>query len=166
MGRFVCPRTDLNRNGRIGCYLQASFWRRDLLRSLTKCFAAERIDQVSDVYQRLSQHAGWMCEVAADSVVRCNRDRLPWDESSFARGMHLHAVARQFQSSTSALGSMLLSLLRPSQWVESLGSLAAPLATSRLDRAIDPSHVVGCDDEVPVLKMPTRQVASQARRAA
>ncbi len=167
MTRLVAPRTDLRQKGRRGCYLQASFWRRDLIRSLGKSFNSDCVDQSSDVYQRLSRQAGWNCDLATDSVVLCDSESLPWDRPSFSRGMRLRAVAKQFGSSgPSTWLAAAASVMSPGQMIEALGGLAAPMAASNLAASLDVSQVVRCEDEGVIMKMPVRESHHAMRRAA
>lgn len=164
--RLGSPRTKIDQKGRVGCYLQASFWRRELLRSLGRAITCDHADQASAVYSRMARKAGWSCEVAPESILQCDMDSLPWDQCSFGRGMRLEAVARHFgRSSSGAWFAAAANVFRPKAMIESLGGLAAPMVASQLARAIRADEVVACDDESAVLRLPQRQ-AAKLRNAA
>ncbi|MEM8668969.1 MAG: hypothetical protein AAGG48_15720 [Planctomycetota bacterium] len=167
--RLMSPHVELAQSSaagsRVGCYLQASFWRRDLLRSLRHCLTdanAVHADQASGIYSRLARKAGWKCDVAPDSILRCDGDQLPWDESSFSRGKRLRAVANQFGCDPKAAWTAACaSLLRPSQWSEAIGGCIA----GDLGRTIDSSQVIACKEESTIMKMPTRSSVAMRRAA-
>ncbi|MDG2222090.1 MAG: hypothetical protein P8L85_11960 [Rubripirellula sp.] len=167
-GRASQPRTDLRQRGRTGCYLQASFWRRDLLRRLNKCFHGTSVDQVSDVFQHLTRQAGWKCEVAVESTVLCKNESLPWNSSTFARGMQLGAVANEFGNGSvvSAAIALAANLLHPSQLAEAFGGLAAAMLSTKLQSSIDSSYLEECESEGMIMKMPARTATRTTRRAA
>ncbi|MEE2936756.1 MAG: glycosyltransferase family A protein [Planctomycetota bacterium] len=167
-GRAGQPRTDLEQRGRTGCYLQASYWRRDLLRRLSKCFHGSNVDQVSDVFQRLNRQAGWKCEVARDSTVLCSSESLPWNHSTFARGMRLGAVSNHFGNGSviNAALSVAANLLRPHQLAEALGGLAAAMTSTDLQTSIDLSYLDDYENEGMIVKMPTRNASRTNRKAA
>jgi hypothetical protein len=167
-GRAGHPRTDLQQRGRTGCYLQASFWRRDLLRRLNKCFHGSSVDQVSDVFQRLTRQAGWKCEVAQESTVLCSSESLPWNNSTFARGMRLGAVSNHFGNASvvNAAISLAANLLHPHQLAEALGGLAAAMLSTKLQTSIDSSYLDECENEGMIMKMPTRNASWSTRKAA
>lgn len=166
-GRLLAPRTETGSNSerrsRSGCYLQASFWRRDLLRSLGKSFSGTCADQACDVYQRLARQAGWTCDLAAESTLLCDDPELSWTRPSFKRGRQLRAVSNHFGGNrVAALMGVLSNLIRPAHLLESLGGLVA----GDLSASIDASQVLSSEDEGTIMQMPSKTSVGYARKAA
>ncbi len=160
---------------KIGAHLQASFWRRELLRSMSDAFTSRQSVESSYAYEHLAREAGWRCVLANQSVVRISSDRLPWDQSSSGRGMRLQAIRNEFSrrqgwgaSLAQAAWAGAASLLRPGQLAEAMGRGFAPLASAKIATQLHPDQVALCDDHEMIVSMPRREmpIQSQARRAA
>ncbi|MDB4809839.1 hypothetical protein OAH34_01445 [bacterium] len=169
--RLCLPHRDLKSVAEgIGSYLQASFWRRDVLRSLQGAFDGDNLLETSVVYHRLIRLAGWRAELAAGSEILCDSDRLPWDLTSFQRGMRLRAIKNYFNQSSRAQSfvtstiAAIASAGNPSGYGESLGQFFAALATGISDE-IHPEAVLGCDDQGMIVSMPQKG-GRTTRRAA
>lgn len=159
----------------IGAHLQASFWRRELIRSLSDAFTSRQSVESTYTYEQLSRQAGWRCVLADESEIRLSGESLPWDQTSAGRGMRTQAIRNEFSRSNSwgsslmtAGWAMLASLLRPSQLAESIGRGFAPLAAKKISRHLHVDQVALCDDREMIVSMPHREVPihAQARRAA
>ncbi len=146
--------------GQIGTHLQASFWRRDLLRSLCKAYKGKQSLATSYAWEFLLRQAGWRCELAGECNLLSDSSILPWDCKSFGRGQQLRAIRNHFcrggwsSSMASACRAVLANTLRPRMLTESLGQAAAPLADVAFAKRIDPTIVMPCDVDA-ILKIET-----------
>lgn len=160
---------------KIGAHLQASFWRRELLRSMSAAFTSRQSVESSYAYEFLAREAGWRCVLADQSVVQISGDRLPWDQSSAGRGMRLQAIRNEFSrrrgwgaSLNQAAWAGAASLVRPGQLSEAIGRGFAPLASAKIGSQLHADQVALCDDHEMIVSMPRREapIEIQARRAA
>lgn len=93
---------------RAGVYLDASFWRREVLRSLTRACAPTDPLVANYSYHHLCSSQGWRCVVAANSVLTTDRD-LAVDQSSAGRGRTLRSIRNHFcrgGAGTAAMGAV------------------------------------------------------------
>ncbi|MGI9473491.1 MAG: glycosyltransferase family 2 protein [Rubripirellula sp.] len=159
----------------IGAHLQASFWRRELLRSLSEAFTSRQSVESTYAYEHLSRQAGWRCVLADQSEVQISGGALPWDQTSTGRGKRTQAIRNEFSRSggwagslTAAGWAMLASVLRPSGIAEAIGRGFAPLAAKQISRNLHRDQVALCDDREMIVSMPRRDVSvqKQTRRAA
>ena len=154
----------------VGAYLQASFWRRDVLRSLSAAFDGHEVFEASMVYHYLLRKAGWRTDLVADSSVLCEFESLPWERVSLRRGMRLAAIRNHFAGMTSTQNLLsaglacLSNLTSPSILIEALGQSLAPLSKD-LKRQIHLDAVLTCDDQGMIVLMP-RHGADTNRYAA
>ena len=154
----------------VGAYLQASFWRRDVLRSLSAAFDGHEVFEASMVYHYLLRKAGWRTDLVADSSVLCEFESLPWERVSLRRGMRLAAIRNHFAGMTSTQNLLsaglacLSNLTSPSMLIEALGQSLAPLSKD-LKRQIHLDAVLTCDDQGMIVLMP-RHGADTNRYAA
>ena len=159
-------------SNRIGAYLQASFWRRDVLRSMHRAFQGRDMVEASVAYHHLARKAGWRTELAPDSTVLCDGSQLPWERSSLNRGLRLRAIRNHFvgggwsQSIISGGVAMLASLLSPKSMMEAAGQSLAPLAANQIASLMHAEEVLGCDDQGMIVSMPKRSSNPPGRRAA
>lgn len=127
----------------VGAYLAASFWRREVLRSLTR--ASVSIDPLvsSYAYGQLARGAGWHCVVAENCDVILAHDHLDLDEPSFGRGKKLRALKNHFDPAGSAAGILatLASAGQPSLWMESLGQILGGFAGENVARWFNEGQV-------------------------
>lgn len=156
----------------VGAYLQASFWRRDVIRSLGEAFATNDPLLATYGYEYLIRRAGWRCVMAATSNVLCDSGVVPGDESSLVRGRQLRAIRNQFvhggwsRSCVASVSAALANVIRPSLLAESLGQALAPLATAKLSTQIQPDHVVACERGDKFMTLPAGRSGVSFRRAA
>lgn len=152
-----------------GAYLQASFWRRELIRSLTDGFLGRR-DGIATAYAygKLMGAAGWQSLVATDSVVVADGETLPWETSSFGRGKQLRAIHAHFnsggwgRSAAYAGRSLLCNLAQPGRYGEALGQAFAPLST--IGKSIRDDVVPHSDRDEVIVRMHAE--ATESRRQA
>ncbi|MEM9644264.1 MAG: glycosyltransferase family 2 protein [Planctomycetota bacterium] len=153
----------------IGAYLQASFWRRDLLRSMSKAFRGDLAQEANYAYGLLARHAGWRGSVATDSVMQFNASELPWDQSTLDRGRRLRAIQHQLRGGgwgtaiTAGLRSATACLTGQIAISEAIGQATAPLADAEVELLLFVGETMSPDDYDATIRLPA-QIA--ARRAA
>ena len=157
----------------VGAYLQGSFWRRELLRSLTDAFTGTNLLEASYVFHHLAHQAGWKCHLAKNSELLYADAALPWNEPSIGRGMRTQSVKNHFsrpgwrRALSAALWSAMASLTRPNQIAEAIGRGLAPTLSSSLAERVRPSHVASCHQHETIVSMPSRtQTMDQPLRRA
>ncbi|WP_146536336.1 glycosyltransferase family protein [Rubripirellula reticaptiva] len=158
----------------IGAYLSASFWRREVIRSVTEtCDLRNELD-ATYAYELMIRAAGWRCELAEQSSILSEEDSVPCDTPSMGRGKRLRAIRSCFYQGgwsvackASALAT-LANLLNPSMLSESIGQSLAPTLESKIAKSLRTSDVVPCNvDEVRMIhQLPTVGMAAAVRRAA
>ncbi len=172
----ACPNqveVDMQATNRVGAYLQASVWRREVLLSMTGAFPGKDVVTASYAYEYLLRASGWRSVLATDSNLLIDSDCLPWDASSFGRGKRLRAIRSHFNcragwgnSLVAAVRGLAANVLRPGKLLESMGQAASPFAALETARMIRPAAVKSCDDAGTILRIPARQKAIPLRRAA
>ena len=176
----LCKNASLGRStvgpsqrGQIGAHLQASFWRRELLRSLGDAFSSRQSVESTYAYELLSRGAGWRCVLAEDSVVNVSGNSLAWDHTSLGRGMRIQAIRNEFTRggwwrSWKAAGlATLASLVRPSQIAEAIGRGLAPVAANQVSHQLHRDQVALCDEREIIVSMSRRNsLIEQHRKAA
>lgn len=162
------------KSSRTGAYLQGSFWRRELLRSLTDALSTTDLLEASYTFHHLAVQAGWRCSLASDSELLYAHDALPWNEPSMSRGMRTQCVKNHFlsdgwsRSLSAALWSAIASMTRPGQIVEAIGRGLAPTRNASLAGRLRPNHVASCNLHETIVSIPSRTQAldQPLRRAA
>lgn len=157
-------------NAEGGAYLQASFWRRELLREMSDALTG-RHDAVVASYAcgQMIRAAGWSCPLATESVVHCDHGTLPWERSSFGRGRELRAIQAHFnvggwgRSISYSLRSLICNVTKPSRIAESIGEAFAPL--SGVGSSLHDQSVPRYDIDEVIMRMPSAIEASQRRAA-
>jgi len=156
----------------IGAYLQASFWRREVIRSLADAFTGRESAEAAYAYEHLMRAAGWRCVLATECNLLNDSTTLPWDSTSFGRGKRLRAVRNHFlhqgilsRTISIASSAVLASLSRPRNLVEAFGQAAAPLAARRLVNQLRPEAVTRCNDQQMIVTLPQRS-NTNSRQAA
>ncbi len=140
----------------VGAFLQASFWRREVLQSLAAAFDAPAVGEATYAYGHLAIQAGWRCLQANDSVLTTTQRVADWDVSSYKRGRHYRAIRKAItlrEESMPLLVNLLRSITRPSSIAETLGqaSYRSKMASTKrrlqfdrvveyVDRSIIPMH--------------------------
>ena len=157
-----------------GAYLQGSFWRRELLRSLTDAFTTADLTEASYAFHHLADQAGWKSSLASESELLYSDETLPWDEPSMSRGKRTQCIKNHFsrggwsRSLTAALWAAFASLTRPGQVIEAVGRGLAPTANTHLAKRLQPHQVASCNRHETTVSMPSRNQAidQPLRRAA
>lgn len=156
-----------------GAYLPASFWRRELLRSLTDCITSADVMEASYAFHHLASKAGWTCSLVSESEVLFDEDSLPWNQPSLTRGIQTQCLKNYFscggwpQSLSAAFWAVFASLTRPGQLLEAVGRGLAPTARPQLIERLIPNKVAACNQHETVVGMPSRDLAiEQTRRRA
>ena len=157
-----------------GAYLQGSFWRRELLRSLTDALTTNDLLEASYAFHHLAAEAGWKCSLASESELLYTHDELPWNEPSVSRGMRTQCVQNHFfrggwsRSLSAALWSAFASVTRPGQIVEAIGRGLAPTRNASLAERMRPNHVASCNLHETIVSIPSRtqSLDQPLRRAA
>lgn len=145
----------------VGAYLQASFWRRDVLRSLAAAFDGQQTAEATYAYGHLIREAGWRCVLAPECNLLSDALQLPWDSTSLGRGQRLRAIQNQFKQGgafTRSLGAaskaVLANALRPRYWVEAIGQATAPLAAGRIAGQLRLGAVAPCYQQEAIVAEP------------
>ena len=164
------PKEDQYSSRTVGAYLPASFWRRDVLRSLQDSFDGDDLLETSLVYHYLLRKAGWRTELAAGSRLQSDSGFLPWDQSGVRRGMRLAALrdhfigASKLQSLISAGIACARTIIQPSLMGDSFGQLLSPFV-SQVEDSIHEDSVLSCDQQGMIVTL-SRSGSSSIRRAA
>ena len=130
------------RAGRGGAYLQASFWRRELLRSLAGSYPCDDSIEAGYAYAWLAGVEGWACQLAADCVTRYDHATLRWDRSTANRGRRLRALHNEFHAagwaaSLAAGGRAFVgAMVKLGGFGEAFGQLTAPLCGDDIRRRL------------------------------
>ncbi|WP_039961830.1 glycosyltransferase family 2 protein [Rhodopirellula europaea] len=159
-----------------GAFLAASFWRRDLLRSLAISYRGTDTIEASLAYGHLTTQAGWRCVVAEDSVMSIDFETevLDYDLRIHQNHRRLQAISDHFRGGGSAgwgrgiqrlLTTTLAGGLRPSSLISGLRRMTAPLAGNAISRSVQTSGVLSVDDNPETLPM-TSVHREPLRRAA
>ena len=147
-----------------GAYLQASFWRRELIRSACSAFTADS-DSIEASYAvgQMVRRAGWRCVLADECTLQCDTEKLPWQTSSLRLSRRLRAIHSHFygggwlQSVGGGLRALIANVVRPSECLSSAGQMFAPLSADQVAGEIHQSVVpkYECRDEV-IMRLPSR----------
>lgn len=162
---------DVDSSVSAGAFLPASFWRRDVLRGLHRAFDGRDVVEVSVAYQHLLRTSGWRSQVAPTCTVLCDSERLPWQATSFGRGLRLRAIRHHFmgggwsQSIVAGCQSAIGAVIHPGSLLEAIGQGFAPTAASNVARLVHVEELSACDDQDMIVAMPQRS-AARVRRAA
>jgi hypothetical protein len=147
-----------------GAYLQASFWRRELIRSACSAFTGDN-DSIETSYAvgQMVRRAGWRCVLANECTLKCDAEELPWQTSSLRLSRRLRAIHSHFygggwlQSVGGGLRALITNAVRPSEYLPSAGQMLGPLSAVQVAGEIHQSVVprYECHDEV-IMRMPSR----------
>lgn len=164
---------NLNSPKRIGAYVQASLWRREVLTSMRDAFGGHDPVEASYAYEHLLRSAGWRCVLAPESEMLIDTAGLRWDVPSVTRGRRLRAIRSHFNrtggwghSVAAASRAILGNIPRPERMAEAMGQALAPLAAVDTKRLLRPIVVKQCSQEATILRMPMPENSSRVRRAA
>lgn len=152
-----------------GGFLSASFWRRDLLRSLTGSFAGDNVVEASMVYSLLARQAGWRCMCAPDATLRVAEDvTVGADYRAEIRGNHrrLQAIADHFGSGGwgKSFGRLVATCLS-SGIGSAVARASAPLAARSVAANLRVNRVLRSDEQDEPIRVPVA-AREPLRRAA
>lgn len=124
-----------------GSFLHMSFWRRELLRSLTRSCVSDDLTITQYAFAVMARQQGWRCVVTEDSRVLV--DSIPKLESPRARAAKLEGVARTLRGTT-AMQMLIRSaknLLAGDGVAPSIGMITEALQPSVDARWFEPANV-------------------------
>ena len=156
----------------VGAFLQASFWRTDLLCSLADAFSASDAISASVAYEHLARSAGWRCVVADQCDLICEHEATLTGVSGFTRGRTLRGLRNHFcrggWSATlqSSAAATIGCITQPKLLSEAIGQAFGAIGSGGLSRLIKAEEVICCDDRSQVLEFPRGQDSLPQRRAA
>lgn len=153
-----------------GGFLTTSFWRRDLLRSLTGSLRGSNdVVETSMAYCLLARQAGWRCVVSRDCNIRIgDSDSLLGDYQADVDANHrrLQAIADQFGTGGwgKSLGRFIATSL--SYGVGSaIRRATAPMAQTAIAKALRTNSALRCDEQVEAIRIPVSSNESYRRAA-
>jgi hypothetical protein len=150
-----------------GAYLQASFWRREVLHSLAAAFDAPSVSEASFAYAHLVNQAGWRCVLAEESILTTKLRVKDWDASSYKRGRHYRAIRKAVtlrEKSMPLLVNLLRGITRPSSFAETLGQASYRSKMASTKRRLQFEEVLEYIDR-SVIPMHPRQSTARRRAA-
>jgi hypothetical protein len=152
----------------LGAYLQASFWRRDVLRSIIAAFDTEAIDEANYAYGRLLLASGWSCAVATNCEVVAADSATFAAESGYHRGQRMWAIKKAIDPATQPVSwlHLLPEIFRPAGFAEKLGQINGRSLLAAIKARTHAELVVLPGDQPTVVKLPSRQQRTNTRRAA
>ncbi len=156
-----------------GPYLQASFWRRETIRSLSGRFHGEDAVEASYSYGTLLRRDGWRCVTAAGCELQYDGASFPGDRSTFRRGQRLRTLHLLFHGGNWATAllaagqAMFAATLRGRGVSEAIGQAAAPGSGAELRSRVRLKMTEPLDREPTVrVHRACRTGAGEKRRAA
>lgn len=172
-GRLCCPITtesSRSETGRAvtGCYLQASFWRQNVLSAVLATIDHKMTDLTAVTYAagQLLSAANW--QVRSTSSCRLKLASVQPKLSGAARGRVLSAIGKVVggkQKPTSLVASLSAALTGRITFSEFVGQRTFASTCSKVARAIHPECMLTCGEGNDVLAFPSAG-DSNARRAA
>ncbi len=152
-----------------GSFLSASFWRRDLLRSLMGAFRGDNVVEASMVYGLLARQAGWRCVCAPECSLQVAGDASVGDDYQPQinhNHRRLQAIADHFGSGGwgKSFGRLIATCLS-SGIGSAVARASAPLAARSVAANLHAKGVLRSDEQAEPIRIP---VASHEplRRAA
>lgn len=125
-----------------GPFLEASFWRRDVIRGLGGSFLGADSVEASYAYGLYLRAVACRQVLAKDCQILFADSTLPWNQPSFRRGQRLGAIENVLTGSgwrsafaSAALGSLAVPFSQTTI-AEVCGRLMAPLASGQLRRQL------------------------------
>ncbi len=149
----------------LGAYLQASFWRREVLSSMAAAFQSRCTSEATYAYGRLLAAGQWRCALAADSVVRQTHDVLA-EPANYSRGQRLWAIKKAIDPTTRKVpwSKLLTAILRPG-FTETIGQVNGPKMLAEMKSRLQIERAVSSSDHGTIIKLPPKS-ANKRRRAA
>ncbi|WP_146391955.1 glycosyltransferase family 2 protein [Allorhodopirellula solitaria] len=141
-----------------GGFLSASFWRRDLLRSLTESFRSDHAVEASMVFGLLTRKAGWKSVCDPECTLRLSEDSTTGDDyaSQVTRNhRRLQAIADHFGSGGwgKSLGRLISTTLSGG-FGSAVARATAPLAANTIAASLRSQHVLRSDEQEEPIRIP------------
>lgn len=167
--------TDVQPRDRIrveGGILSVSFWRRDLLRSLSGTFSGDDVLEASAVYGLLAKQAKWRCVVSVASNLFVSDSQAAFVASDYEA--RANSNQRRLQAISDHLGKRggwgksfgrFIATCFSTGLGPAIGRSTAPLAARAIASQIKPTGVLRADEQVEMLRIPSHESA-ELRRAA
>lgn len=159
----------MQRRSIAGGFLSASFWRRDLLRSLIGSFRSDHVIEASLVYSLLARQAGWRCASAPDCTLRLASDSaIGEDYPSQIKRNHrrMQAIVDHFGSGGwSKSFSRLISTCLFSGIGSAVARASAPLAARTIAANLNSHGVLRSDEQAETIRIPVSSHGSLRRAA-
>ncbi len=152
----------------LGPYLQASFWRRDVLCKLLAAFDAPNTVEATYAFGRMLIASHWCCALAADSrVVMQQRIDLS-GPSTFARGQRLWAIKKAIDPTTRnvAWTKVLASFVGTAGLAETWGQVKGPKALGAIQARLRMESVSSHSDDCGDLSIPNGAAGERITHAA
>ncbi len=147
-GRTLPSRRDVARID--GAYLQASFWRRDVLCQLGDTLLTNDTTEAVYAHTLVAREEGWRTQIAVESEVYCATAPADWTDSSFSRGQRLRAIRDCVTEISGGVGcgavALARNVIRPSWYAESIGQSFASLAAKSVRKRLDAQSLALIED--------------------
>lgn len=116
-----------------GVYLEASFWRREVLRSLTRACGPTDLNTATYAYAQLCRSKDWQIAAAIGSVVTAGDWLETIDGGGFSRTRLLRSIRNHFAAGRS--GSAILAAIRglTSDVGEAIGELSIAMSSVKVE---------------------------------
>ncbi len=153
-----------------GGFLTASFWRRDLLRSLTGSFRGDNVIEASMVYSLFARQAGWRCVGAPDCSLRLAEDATIGDDYQsqiYQNHRRLQAIADHFgNGGWSKSFGRLISTCMTSGISSAFARASAPLAARSVAENLYADVVLRSDEHAETIRIPVSSHDQETLRRA
>ncbi|WP_302119452.1 glycosyltransferase family A protein [Allorhodopirellula heiligendammensis] len=140
-----------------GSFLSASFWRRDLLRSLTGSFRGDDVIEASMVYSLLSRQSGWRCVCAPECTLEVAENTAGDDYPNQISRNHrrLQAIADHFGNGGwgKSFGRLVATCLT-SGIGSAVARATAPLAARSVAANLHDQGVLRSDEQAETIRIP------------
>ncbi|WP_146395919.1 glycosyltransferase family A protein [Planctomycetes bacterium CA13] len=151
-----------------GVFIDASFWRSDVLRSAMHCYRGSNLLEASYAAGLALKKAGWRSVSADGSDLVCEGFTPTWNVASFTRGKRLWAIRQSITKDRRALRDGVRSAMRnlasPDRFIESLGQLSGKSVVAEMQRRVHWDEIREFSSSINVI--PMRGQKSEAYRRA
>ncbi|WP_404305898.1 glycosyltransferase family 2 protein [Neorhodopirellula lusitana] len=151
-----------------GGFLTASFWRRDLLRSVTNAYRGNDIIEASVVTGLLAAQAGWRSVVSRDCTINAPESgESDYDLQIVENHRRLQAISDHITGNGGwgkAFGRMTTTVFQTGLG-SAIARATAPLAAAAVDKLIDPSGVLRVDQQAETFRIPASDQQPLSRAA-
>jgi hypothetical protein len=138
----------------LGAYLSASFWRREVLRSMTRACASVDPLVATYAYQHLCKSAGWKCVLAEQSTITINDRDFTMDDVSLSRGKTLRALCNHFcgGGATTGIVAMLSGIANLRLFPESIGQVLGGISPGNVAKWFNVDQVYSTENYESIRK--------------